>query len=56
MSDLEDVRKTNERIKESHDPDVPGRETPLPPRESVQPQEDEEELPRHNLPRGSAGY
>jgi hypothetical protein len=56
MSDLKGVRKRIEELKESHGPDIPGRNTPMPPKEPIQPIDDESEPPKPNLPKGSAGY
>ena len=56
MSDVEDVRNRIAEIKAPLGPDIPGRETPMPPKKPTQPIGDEGELPRPNLPKGTAGY
>ena len=56
MMDQKDVRNRVEEIKESHGPDIPRRDTPMPPKEPTQPIEDEGEKPKPNLPKGPAGY
>jgi hypothetical protein len=56
MSDLKDVPKRIDELKESHGPDIPGRNIPLPPKEPVQPIEDEVGQPERILPKGPAGY
>ncbi len=56
MSDLKDVQKKIDELKESHGPDIPGREIPMPLKEPIQPIENEGEQPERILPKGPAGY
>jgi len=56
MSDIEKLQKEIEDLKVPRRPDLPGRETPMPPNGALYPIEDEEEKPKVNRPKGSAGY